>query len=104
MTLRSKPESLVEGLIASFSRTLHTPEGTEPPVAVLWTDQDAIWRPIVSRLRTELPQLFTLGNYDPETRTGPTIWLKCIVDRTLPYGPPPEGTPILYLPGASRQE
>lgn len=104
MTLRSKPESLVEGLIASFSRTLHTPEGTEPPVAVLWTDQDAIWRPIVSRLRTELPQLFTLGNYDPETRTGPTIWLKCIVDRTLPDAPPPDVTPILYLPGVSRQE
>jgi hypothetical protein len=104
MTLRTRPESLVEGLIGSFGRTLHTPEGTVPPVAVLWTDQDAAWRPVVSRLRTELPYLFTLGDYDPQTRTGPTIWLKCIVERTLPDAPQPDVTPILYLPGVSRQE
>jgi hypothetical protein len=104
MTLRTKPESLVEGLIASFSRTLHTPEGTVPPVAVVWTDQEAVWLPVVSRLRTELLHLFTLGDYVPQTRTGPTIWLKCIVDRTLPDAPPPDVTPILYLPGVSRQE
>jgi hypothetical protein len=104
MTLRSKPESLVEGLIASFERTLHTPEGTVPPVAILWTDQDSAWRPVVSRLRTELPHLFTLGDYNPQTRTGPTIWLKCVVDRTLAGAPPLNVTPILYLPGVSRQE
>src|SRR3954454_14202594 len=104
MTLRAKPESLVEGLIASFNRTLHTPEGTVPPVAILWTDQDAAWRPVVSRLRTELLRLFTLGDYVPGMRTGPTIWLKCIVDRTLPEAPPQDVTPILYLPGVSRQE
>ena len=104
MTVRAKPESLVEGLIASLGRTLHTPEGTVPPVAILWTDQDPVWRPVVSRLRTELPHLFTLGDYDPQTRTGPTIWLKCIVDRALPDAPPPDITPILYLPGVSRQE
>ena len=104
MTMRNKPESLVEGLIASFDRTLHTPEGTVPPVAILWTDQDRVWRPVVSRLRTELPHLFTLGDYDTETRTGPTIWLKCIVDRALSGALPPDVTPILYLPGVSRQE
>ena len=104
MTTRTKPESLVEGLIASFSRTLHTPEGTVPPTAILWTDQYAVWRPVVSRLRTELPHLFTLGDYVPQTRTGPTIWLKCIVDRTLPDAPAADVTPILYLPGVSRQE
>ena len=104
MTMRAKPESLVEGLIASFDRTLHTPEGTLPPVAILWTDQEAVWRPVVSRMRTELPQLFSLGDYDRQTRTGPTIWLKCIVDRTLPDAPPPDVAPILYLPGVSRQE
>ena len=104
MILRSTPESLVEGLVASFGRALHIPEGTAAPVAILWTDQDGAWRPVVSRLRTELPQLFTLGDYDQQTRTGPTIWLKCIVDRTLPDAPPFEVTPILYLPGVSRQE
>lgn len=104
MTLRTKPESLVEGLVASFGRTLHTPEGTVAPVAIVWTDEDAVWRPVVSRLRTDLPQLFTLGDYDPQTRTGPTIWLKCIVGRTVSDAPPLDVVPILYLPGVSRQE
>ncbi len=104
MTTRNRPESLVEGLIASFGRTLHTPEGTVPPVAILWTDQDAVWRPVVSRLRTELPHLFALGDYDLQARTGPTIWLKCIVGRSLAEAPSPDVTPILYLPGVSRQE
>lgn len=104
MTLRTNPESLLEGLIASFERTLLTAEGTVAPVAILWTDQDAAWRSVVSRLRDELPQLFTLGAHDLETRSGPTIWLKCIVDRSLPEATPAGVTPILYLPGVSRQE
>jgi len=104
MTLRTKPESLLEGLLVSFERALHTPEGTVPPAAILWTDQDGVWRPVVSRLRSELSHLFTLGEYDGQTRTGPTIWLKCIVGRTLTESPPPDVTPILYLPGVSRQE
>jgi hypothetical protein len=57
------------------------------------------------RLRGELAELFTLGTYDPTVRTGPTIWLKCIVDRTAPEAPTADDVvPILYLPGVSRQE
>ena len=38
-------------------------------------------------------------------RTGPAIWLRCVVDRTLPDAVTPEGTtPILYLPRVSRAE
>ena len=54
--------------------------------------------------RQFMPFGFTLGSYDAQTRSGPTIWLKCIVGRTLQEAPPPEVTPILYLPGVSRQE
>src|SRR5688500_6145111 len=103
MTLRGRPESLVEGLIASFNRTLHSPEGTVPPVAILWTDQDAVWRPVVSRLRTDLLHLFTLGYYVPGWRTGPNIWQTCVVDRILLYAPAPDVTAFLSLPGVSRQ-
>jgi hypothetical protein len=38
-------------------------------------------------------------------RIGPVIWLKCVVDRTLPDVSPPEGLiPVLYLPSVDRQQ
>jgi hypothetical protein len=52
-----------------------------------------------------VPQLYSLGPYDPARRTGPVIWLKCIVNRTLPDVSPPEAVvPILYLPEVDRQQ
>ena len=75
------------------------------PAALLWTDPDGQWRPLLLTLRTAVPQLYALGPYDPANRTGPVIWLKCIVDRTLPDLSPPQGVvPILYLPDVDRQQ
>jgi len=75
-----------------------------PPAAILWTDADGEWQPIVTRLRALMPELLTLGEYEPEQRTGPAIWLRCIVDGALPDVPMPEkSVPILYLPNVSRQ-
>lgn len=75
-----------------------------PPAAVLWTDKDRQWEPLLPRLRAEVP-LLTLGPYDPSARTGPAIWLRCMIARTLPEADWPQGaTPILYLPGVSRQD
>ena len=52
-----------------------------------------------------MPELVIHGNYRPEKRTGPAIWLRCLVARKiedvkLPAGKPP----IIYLPGLSRQD
>lgn len=92
-----------------------------PPAAILWTDADGEWRPIAARLRTLLPELLTLGEYEPEQRSGPSIWLRCIVDGALPipgtehlirpsdtFSPSDaekgkRSVPILYLPNVSRQ-
>jgi len=79
-------------------------DGSVPPVAVLWTDADGQWLPLVGTLRAVLPSLYTFGRYDRATRTGPAIWLKCIVDRMLPEAPPPRETPVLYMPRVSRQD
>ena len=44
-----------------------------------------------------------LGSYEPEARTGPAIWLRCVVGGTMePPGEPVQRTPILYLPGFER--
>ena len=74
------------------------------PVVVLWTDAARQWETLLPRLRAKLP-ILTLGPYDPSTRTGPAIWLRCMIARALPEADWPESvTPILYLPGISRQE
>jgi hypothetical protein len=98
-------QRVADVLIASLGTALLPGDGMAPPVAVLWTDGDGQWAELVSRLRGELPYLFSLGEYDPERRTGPAIWLRCIVDRTLTDVWPKEAvTPVLYLPRVERQQ
>jgi hypothetical protein len=75
-----------------------------PPVAVLWPDKERQWEALLPRLQADLP-VVALGPFDPATRTGPAIWLRCLVDRTLPAADwPTTTTPILYLPGVGKQE
>lgn len=74
-----------------------------PAAAVLWTDKERQWEGVLGRLLQALPQLIVLGTYQPERRTGPAIWLKCAIARTL--GDVPPGTvPVVYLPGVSRAD
>ena len=75
------------------------------PAAVLWPDENEEWTRLLPHLRERFPQLLTLGEYDPEKKSGPAIWLKCMIARTLNAADwPEEETPILYLPGVSRQD
>jgi len=74
------------------------------PAAILWTDADGEWLPIVEKLRPLMPELLTLGEFAPEGKTGPAIWLRCVVDGASCGAGIPEGTvPVLYLPRVSRQ-
>src|SRR5436305_13384902 len=74
------------------------------PVVILWPDKDRQWQVLLPLLRERLP-LFTLGSYQPEERTGPAYWLRCIVARTLPeHALPLDVIPIIYLPGFSKQD
>ena len=60
------------------------------PCAILWTDPQQFWASALGELKALLPELFVLGNYDPEHRTGPAIWLRCVEARTVDQSPPPE--------------
>lgn len=105
LSARRQVQGLLDALEASFRDALRTPEGTAEPVALLWTDADGQWKPLIPRLRAVLPHVYILGPYQPQEQTGPAIWLRCIVDRSLPDASPPEGVvPILYLPGVMRQQ
>ena len=66
-------DALVRSLLAAsrYDRNDQT-----APAVVLWTDRDGQWRSLLPRLRLTLPQILTLGDYDPATKTGPAIWLR----------------------------
>jgi hypothetical protein len=105
-TVERTGNAVIEALVGSLEAAAkYNPNDVVHPYAVLWTDHDAQWQPIIPQLRRLLPQLLTFGEYQPDQRIGPAIWLRTVVDRGLPEIGLPEGvTPIIYLPGVSRQE
>jgi hypothetical protein len=111
---------IFDALIQSLSRAgEYNRDDQVAPAVILWPDKERQWEPLLPMLRARLPQLLTLGAYDIRSKTGPAIWLRCMIGRnaTSPLLPEanwpacashadrPESTiPILYLPGVSRQE
>jgi hypothetical protein len=73
------------------------------PCAVLWTDPERLWEAVIPDLQVMLPELFLLGSYALEKRTGPALWLRCIEARLVDSAPLAGTTPIFYLPGISRE-
>lgn len=73
------------------------------PAAILWTDERREWERLVPRLRMVLPHFLVFGPYDKANRTGPAIWLRCVLAGKIPEASIPSGcVPIIYLPGVSR--
>ena len=70
------------------------------PVAVLWADERADWAGVLSQLKTALPELFSLGDYQPQERTGPGAWLRMVADGQV-GGLVAGQVPIIYLPGVA---
>ncbi len=57
-----------DAFLAALGRAADYNKGDQtPPAAVLWTDKDRQWEPLLPRLRAALP-LLTLGPYDPTAR------------------------------------
>lgn len=84
---------------------IFNPEVQVAPACILWPDQDGQWQSIISTLQTEMTELIVLGDYAPETRTGPAIWLRCVIADQVPdIALPKNCPPIIYLPGVSRQD
>ncbi|MEA1969378.1 MAG: hypothetical protein U9N77_14320 [Thermodesulfobacteriota bacterium] len=98
----------------------YNPDVQVPPVCILWPDKDRQWEAVIQRLQNELPELFVLGNYQPDKQIGPAIWLRCVlagkalfkektshpdeVSEKIEEFISTETIPIFYLPGVSRQD
>jgi hypothetical protein len=48
--------TFLDRLQASFAASLRVPEGVAPPVALLWTDAEGQWLPLLSQLRAFFPR------------------------------------------------
>ena len=97
---------VVERLVRAIrDSAIFNPDIQVAPACILWPDRDRQWEAVIPVLQAELPELMVLGDYAPEKRTGPAIWLRYAIagfgeDIELPEGK----APILYLPGVSRQD
>jgi len=95
----------LDALIAALEDSASYNANAEaPPRAILWCDEAREFSPLLPLLRDRLPQLLTLGDYDPGSRTGPAIWLR-VAAEGLADGVswPPGKTPVLHLPGIGRE-
>jgi hypothetical protein len=92
-------------LQALRTAAIYNPEVQTAPACILWPDHGRQWEMVIPRLQNELPELFVLGDYNSEKRTGPAIWLRCVIANKIESITIPEGvTPIFYLPGVGRQD
>ncbi len=103
-TVRETGETMAATLARELRGCVAAPAGVAPPVAILFTDPAREWLALRDVLLAELPELVILGEYDPDQRTGPALWLRCLVERSLDDPElPPDLPPILLLPGVARQ-
>ncbi len=93
----------LDHLARSLRARASVPSGQDGPAAILWTDPGTEWRALIPAALPRIPELLVLGDYRPEHRTGPAIWLRCVVDRAIDVPDlPHDRPPIIYLPGVER--
>ena len=96
--------TVIDAILASLQKAAeYYRDDSVPPAAILWPDEKREWERLVPRLRMVLPHFLVFGRYDQANRTGPAIWLRCVLAGKAPEVTWPGGSvPILYLPGVSR--
>ena len=95
-------ESVLDRLLQVLNAAeCHDLNVTEAPIALLWPDGDRQWESLVPMLRTRR-RVVTYGSFDPESWQGPAYWLRCVIASEIHLDGAPDGLPIVYLPGFSR--
>jgi hypothetical protein len=98
------PVTVFDSLLSALQKAAdYNRDDTVPPAAVLWPDEKREWEKLVPRLRAIMPQFMIFGPYDAAHRSGPAIWLRCVLAGKIAGITLPTGTvPIIYMPGVSR--
>lgn len=99
----SQPMTLMAALTKALSDAAKVNQNVQAaPSAVLWTDAEHQWLPIIQKLRQSGTKILCLGEYQPDWHQGPAIWLKCAIAGVLPELGLGNGPMLIYLPGISR--
>lgn len=97
--------TVVEEFIRSVrNAAIYNANSQSKPVVTLWTDKAREWESVLPLLQSAIPELLILGEYKPDQKSGPAIWLKCVLAREIDIGLPEDTVPIIYLPDISRSE
>lgn len=95
--------TVLDALLDTLDRCGHYKSGADlPPLAILWPDGGRQWERAMPAIRATLAErnqpVLTLGEFDPETATGPAIWIRSELP-SLVDGP----IPVVYLPGIAKE-
>lgn len=83
----------------------YNPVVEKQPHCILWPDKDRQWLAVIPELQRQCSELYVLGNYKPEEKMGPAIWLRCVLSGALPdHIIQADKIIIIYMPGISRQD
>lgn len=95
-------ETVLERIERALLRSdAFNPAAETMQTAIIWPDRAQQWRSVAEALGQHR-RVLTLGAFEPAVYQGPAIWLRCAVAETV--DDTRIGTPILYLPGVSREE
>ena len=102
--MTTMPVTILQALAQALQQALRFNTGVQTaPACILWPDKEGQWLSALPMLRQQLPELLTLGAYDPQLRSGPAIWLKGAIAGLFPEVVS-QGVPVVYLPGVSRAD
>lgn len=92
--------TVLDHLLRSLAQAAeHNQNDLVAPRVILWTDGERLWESVIGLIRAAHPRVWTLGDYAPETRTGPAAFLRT---RVPANAVPANEVPVLYLPGVAR--
>ena len=74
------------------------------PAVIFWPDAESRFESAIKVLLKEMPELFVLGKYNAAEKTGPAIWLRCVIAGTVSAEYPRDMVPVIYLPGVGREK
>lgn len=100
MSVENTRDRLVDVVARSLGAAgLYNGADRTSPVAILWPDPDRLWSALLPALRREC-LILTLGTYEPETLTGPAIWVRWWLEHEAAKSV--DLVPVVYLPGVDR--
>ncbi len=98
--------TVIDELIKSIKSASRYNKSEEArPKCILWTDKNKEWLECIPILQNKVPELFVYGDYDKDKKTGPAIWLRCVLANLVEeYKVDGETIPIIYLPGINKSD